>query len=325
MKHPALLLCLCLLVGSHVLASPNKPSTPAPASRSIPALYFPTAEAVSTQTIRVPFRLVGRLIVVEAAAEGQRGNFVLDTGSSKLLLNAVHYDSGALLAGRSMGVTGKVSGVRQKTISDFNWAALPFSDLTVDIIDLGHLERKKNVEILGLIGYEVLRDFEVTIDFQIRQITLTRLDERGERLDSLALLEPVMDSLDFKLQAHWITLSGQVEKTPVRFGLDSGAEVNLLHHRIKRKVLDHFKISRRVVLNGTGQDEVEVLAGKLYRFQCGNQRLSGMRTLLTNMNEMNTAYGTNLDGLVGFEFLCMKRTIINYKKQRLYFLQWKMP
>ncbi len=85
-------------------------------------------------------------------------------------------------------------------------------------------------------------------------------------------------------RGHIIALKGQIEKTPVTFGLDSGAELNLLDRRAPRQVMKHFKIARRPMLNGTGQKAVEVLAGKLYRFHLNDQiRFSGMRTLITNM------------------------------------------
>lgn len=291
-----------------------------------PQLYFPDADSLSALTIRIPFKMAGRLIVIQAGLGEKIGNFILDTGSSSLILNSVHFKGGVKKRGYvSIGTTGAVDDVKIKAVEDFSFPGLIFEKLYADVIDLGHLERKKNIEILGLIGYEPLKEFEIIVDFQLKQITLIRLDKKGNRLDSLALLEPIMDSLNFRLQAHIIAIDGKVDNTSVTFGLDTGAELNLLHKGIRRKVLNHFKISKRTVLNGMGQHEVEVLAGKLYKFTCGNQRLSGMRTLLTNMDEMNDAFNTNLDGLIGFEFLCMRRTIINYKKKKLYFLKWYHP
>ena len=291
-----------------------------------PQLYFPSADSLSALTVRIPFKMAGRLIVLQAGLGEQTGNFILDTGSSNLILNSVHFKGGVKKRGYvSIGTTGAVDNVKTKAVENFSFPGFVFEKLYADVIDLSHLEQKKNIEILGLIGYEPLKEFEIIVDFQLKQITLTRLDKQGNRLDSLALLEPTIDSLDFHLQAHIITIEGKVDKTAVTFGLDTGAELNLLHKGIKRKVLNHFKISKRTVLNGMGQNEVEVLAGKLYKYTCGNQRLSGMRTLLTNMDEMNNTFNTNLDGLVGFEFLCMRRTIINYKKKKLYFLKWYRP
>ncbi|MCB0588964.1 MAG: hypothetical protein KDD06_26985, partial [Phaeodactylibacter sp.] len=290
-------------------------------------IEFPRRTSLGRHTIRVPFELAGRLIVVEAAVEGISGNFILDTGSSHLILNASHFDGG--LSRRTVaaaGSTGSVEEASIRPVRDFVCDSLFFDNLQAHVIDLSHIEEKKNIRVLGLIGYEVLKDFEVLIDFQLQQATLTRLNEQGERLDSLAILEEPEDSLSFQLKGHVIILDGWVDKTPVKFGLDSGAELNLLHSRVKRRILNHFKIARRANLNGIGGQSVEVLAGKLYRFRCNNRiRCSGMRTLLTNLDDINASFGTQLQGLVGYEFLCTRRTIINYKKEKLYFLKWYGP
>ncbi|MCB9267590.1 MAG: hypothetical protein H6558_21410 [Lewinellaceae bacterium] len=319
-----LLLCLTL---SGLLVPAFALSGPVPATVEVHHIEFPRRTSLGRHTIRVPFELAGRLIVVEAAVEGISGNFILDTGSSHLILNASHFDGG--LSRRTVaaaGSTGSVEEASIRPVRDFVCDSLFFDNLQAHVIDLSHIEEKKNIRVLGLIGYEVLKDFEVLIDFQLQQATLTRLNEQGERLDSLAILEEPEDSLSFQLKGHVIILDGWVDKTPVKFGLDSGAELNLLHSRVKRRILNHFKIARRANLNGIGGQSVEVLAGKLYRFRCNNRiRCSGMRTLLTNLDDINASFGTQLQGLVGYEFLCTRRTIINYKKEKLYFLKWYGP
>lgn len=321
------LLIILAMGGMNLSLRASPPSGAETPSIAVSHLQFPRGEELGPYTIRVPFELAGRLIVVEAAVEGLRGNFILDTGSGELILNASHFSGGRPRSNvASMGTTGAVEEVRVRAAQAFAWDSLAFEKIQAHIIDLSHIEAKKNIRVLGLIGYEVLKGYEVLIDFQLRQITLTRLDEAGERLDSLAILEEPEDSLDFRLQRHVIILNGWVDHTPVQFGLDSGAELNLLHSRVKRRILNHFKISRRVNLNGMGARDVEVLAGRLYRFRCNDRiRCSGMRTLLTNLDDINAAFGTKLQGVVGYEFLCMRRTIINYKKKKLYFLKWYRP
>ena len=56
---------------------------------SVEPLVFPDAEPLSGQTIRVPFKLAGHLILVRARVGGRIGNFILDTGSSKLIASSL--------------------------------------------------------------------------------------------------------------------------------------------------------------------------------------------------------------------------------------------
>lgn len=305
----------------------TSPSSPVIGRTQVAPPTFPNAERLSPLTIRMPFKLAGHLILVQAEVAGESGNFILDTGSSDLILNARHYTGGQIRKGTvGVGMTGAVKDLRQATVRDFALDSLGYKSLNADIIDLDHIERKKNIRLLGLIGYNALEDYELLIDFQLKQLTLTALDKRGNRLDTLAFYEKPIDSLDVKRDQHFLVIRGEVEGNRLDLALDSGAELNLLHNRVNRKILDHFKISRRAHLTGmAGEKEVEVVAGKLYRFRSGQQRCSGMRTLLTNMHTFNRTYRTNFDGLIGYEFLCVRRTLINYKKKKLYFFKWYQP
>lgn len=310
-------------------ATGNASTSPYPVlgQRHVAPPQFPNAEQLSPLTIRIPFKLAGHLIIVQAEVAGQSGNFILDTGSSKLILNARHYEGGQTIQGLTgIGMTGEVEDLRAATIRDLAIDALQYPRLEADIIDLNHIERKKNIRLLGLLGYNVVENFELMIDFQLKQLTLTTLDRKGNRLDTLAFYEQPTDSLSVTRDQHFLVISGEVAGEKLKLGLDSGAELNLLHNRVKRDILDHFKISQRTHLTGmSGEEELEVIAGKLYRFRSGQQRCSGMRTLLTNMHTFNRAYRTRLDGLIGYEFLCVRRTLINYKKKKMYFFQWYQP
>ena len=65
------------------------------------------------------------------------------------------------------------------------------------------------------------------------------------------------------------------------------------------------------------------MAGKLHRVKLSETVYFGpMYTVLTNLNNMNNAFGTNLDGVLGYEFFKQKRAIINYQKEKIYFINY---
>ena len=77
------------------------------------------------------------------------------------------------------------------------------------------------------------------------------------------------------------------------------------------------------MLSGAANNQIEVLLGKLYRVKVSKTVYFGpMYTILTNLSNMNKAFGTYLDGILGYEFFKQKRTIINYKKEKLYFIDY---
>ena len=283
-------------------------------------VFFPSAARTNVNTIYIPFSLVGRLIVVQAQVDTQVGNFIVDTGAERLVLNEQYFksDRGGMVVTTS-GNTGIVSSAVKRTVDTLLIDQLFVSNLEAHIVDLSHIEMKKNTRILGILGYNVFKDFELFIDFQNGRIVLSRLDSHGFRIDSLRAWEIPNDSLIFELKRHVIIVNGTINNVKVRLMLDSGAELNLIDRRVNRKVLDRFTIIKRVNLIGVGKKEVEVLAGTLSELQCGNQRCQSMNTLLTSMDDINSNFGVSLDGVLGYEFLNDRRVMINYKKRKLYF------
>ncbi|MCF6347444.1 MAG: hypothetical protein L3J20_03990 [Flavobacteriaceae bacterium] len=71
-----LFFCWC----TNCLFAIDKPNT-------IQKLHFPKAEYISENTVRIPFKLIDHLIVIEAEVLNRKGNFIIDTGSDKLVLN----------------------------------------------------------------------------------------------------------------------------------------------------------------------------------------------------------------------------------------------
>ena len=283
-------------------------------------LSFPQGIFLNPNTIYVPFKMVGRLIAVEAQVDTVSGIFVLDTGAERLLLNKNYFGWDHRIKDvAAFGSTGPMGPVLFKKVDTLQWDNLYFFDVKANVVDLSHLEAQKNIRLVGMIGYEVLKDFEVFLDFQTMTIVITRLDENGFRIDQDAIPELPYDSLGFMMRRHLIILDATVDGARLKFTLDSGAELNLLDRLVSRKVLDHFQVLKRVNMRGVGQNSVEVLAGKLYDVVCGNQTNEAMGTLLTSLEDMNNEFHTRLDGVIGMEFLFPRRTLINYKQKKLFF------
>ena len=147
--------------------------------------------------------------------------------------------------------------------------------------------------------------------------------KKTNKLDKKVYLETITDSISFKLKNHTIVINAFVDDENVTFGLDSAAEFNQINKNIKKTILKNFYPDKRLFLTGASNRKIEVLAGKLYRVKLNDSIFFGpMKTVLTNLNKMNDAFGTSLDGVLGYEFFKQKRTIINYQKEKLYFINY---
>ena len=285
-------------------------------------LSFPEAEMVTKNTVRIPFQIIDHLIVVKAEVSGRKGNFIVDTGAEALVLNSVHFKNYNKRKYRTTaGVSGTIDNVYLKRLDHFFLKGFSIDRVSADVINLSHLEKSKKTEFLGIIGHAILKDYEIFIDFYLKQITLFRTDKEGNRIDKQILLEKIADSISFNQKKHTIVIDAFINGEKVIFGMDTGAEINQLNNTVSKKVLENFKPLKRVNMIGAGGHKREVIAGKLYRVKFTNTTYAGvMRTIVTNLSEMHNAYGTHLDGILGYEFLVNRRMLINYKKKKLYFI-----
>jgi len=289
-------------------------------------IAFPQAAASDINTVYIPFTLVGQLMMVEARVDTVSGFFIVDTGSERLVINNKHYKPGLQsIPVVSTGNTGFVQSVVGKNIDSLKVQLLVMKNLYAHFLDLSHIEAKKNTRIVGILGYDVFKDFEIFIDFPDRRIVLYRLNQKGNRIDLQTKWEVPADSLNFILKKHLIQVVAEINHVKVKMILDSGAELNLIDRHVNRKVLDNFTIIKRVNLVGVGQKEVEVLAGVLKEVHCGQQYQEKMNTLLTSLDALNDGFGAQADGVLGYEFLKSRRTLINYTTHKIYFFNPARP
>lgn len=297
-------------------------------TKASPPIVFPKAEVVNQYTTRIPFKLVDHLIVVEAELQDEKGNFIIDTGSEALILNSVHFDNlyeFQKKATSASGVSSVLDYSYERKVKEFNLSHFKLQNKVSDVINLSHIENSKKIKLLGIIGYSILKDFEVFVDLHLNQITLTKVDKHGNMLNDKVYLETIVDSLDFNLKRHTIVVDGFINTQKVRLGIDTAAEFNQINKSVHKKVLRYFVPKKRLKLNGASGKTIRVLAGKLHRVQLSDKVYFGpMYTVLTNLSQMNEAFGTQLDGILGYEFFAQKRTIINYKKKKLYFIDYPL-
>ncbi len=293
---------------------------PAPAT---PLWDFVLTESdwVAPNIIRVPFTLTGTLITVRARVDTVEGNFFFDSGAGRLLLNYRHFANRSGFSSEAGGgVTGKVRVMGSTRVDTLRMDNLLAGDLSAELIDLSHIERAKKTDLVGLIGYEVFKDYEILFDYEASVLLLVRTDEKGNPFEPVPTWEyRPLGSFGVQVVGHVAVVRLKFgDKGDKNFALDSGAEQNLLSNGAGSRFLKaHFEIVKRVKLKGAGQTGIEVLSGSLQHAHLDTFQFRPMATLLTNLSEINATYETNVDGILGYEFLSQRPVGINYKKRRL--------
>lgn len=285
-------------------------------------LVLTESEWATPNIIRIPFTLTGTLITVRARIDTVEGNFFFDTGASGLLLNNRYRTGGYAVAGASQGggVTGKVRVLGATRIDTFLLDNMQVVAVPGEWIDMRHIENSKKIDLVGIIGYRVFEGYEVLFDYEASLLVLIRTDSKGNPIEELPNWEyQLMGNFPVLVVGHVAIVRLKFEKNAGRsFALDSGAEQNMLSFNAGKGFLkSNFEIRKRVRLNGAGQESIEVISGILQNARIDSFPIRPMATLLVNLDDINTTYQTNVDGVLGYEFLAQRPLSINYKKRRL--------
>jgi predicted aspartyl protease len=274
----------------------------------------------------IPFSRAGNLILLKAKADETEGVFILDTGAPGLILNMTYFRSYPLTEtdGRDIngGITGSLSSA-PTIVKNLSLASINYYKVEADRINLGHIENSKGVKILGLLGMQLFRQFEMIIDYETNLIHLHHINKKeakhykNEMLNDTSAYTTMPISIrDNKILTH-VSVGGK----KLIFLVDTGAETNIIDGRLSENVLDHVTVTRKIKLNGAGVTKVDALYGDMSNFHIGGKSFKTVPVLITNMEKMCYAYDKCLDGMLGFDFLSKQKIGFNFVTQKMYI--WK--
>jgi len=269
-------------------------------------------------SITIPLKRAGRLFLIEAQVDDQIGNLVFDTGAEMLVLNKTYFRNyNATPKYSGAGITGSLDEVVQIKTDIVQVSSVYYERLNADLADLSHIENMRGVKILGLFGLSMIKDFEVVFDAVKAELRLHRVDKKGDRLNL------VSDSIHYDIVQHLespssiLRVEAKINGKTLYFCIDTGAETNVINSSVSKAVMSTINISRRSRLRGAGASSTEVLYGAMTEFAFGEHPLGSMPTIVTNLSAMGDAYGCNIDGMLGCDFLEKGIISINFVKKEL--------
>ncbi len=267
--------------------------------------------------LAIPLKRVQNLYLIEARADSVKGNFILDTGAPRLVLNKTYFTTGRPAPGSSQfGITGGANSVLNTTIDSLVISDLFYTRVDADIVNLGHLENARGVRILGLLGSSLFNNMEMELDLKNDLLYVYKIDAEGNRIAAADQSNPDLE-LDLQIYNDILLVDGKIGNKKLRFCLDTGAEKNVLSDAVSNKVLSHFTLTKSGSLTGSGGSGTLVLNGVVDSLIIGTRSFEQMPFLLTNLSYLELVYGTSLSGILGYDFFAQGKVIINVRKQKL--------
>ena len=262
--------------------------------------------AVSLKGDEIPFETYGEhLIVVQGSlGRAQRLNFVIDTGTNPSVIDSriakkLHITG----VGGTLGVHDRAVAVQQAVLPSVQIGTLRAASLSVLIRDLAFLQKGLGIHIDAVIGLDVLRLSNFTIDYPTKRIIFGAAPVVGA-------------STPFQDTAPGLIVQMEVDGVPLHLMLDTGASGMLLFQSRIRDRLPR--------LTGLGERLSSNLGGD---FRVQSVRVAAMHLGDTDFGPQNAFVvedradcSPEFDGLLGPSALELKQIAFDFQRRTF---SWK--
>jgi predicted aspartyl protease len=278
-----------------------------------------TPQSLPIKTATVRFHLAGGaqpliLVPVEVNDQGPF-EFILDTGAGTSLLSMELADrlKVKVLGSKEGQSAGGAVSVSLAKVDSFAIGAARLPDIDVGIVDLKQIGAAVGAKIDGDLGYNFLKSFRVSIDYEKCQLRLDdprRLDvfNRGGQTEvPLRLASPAKPLILVEVYAN--------RKGPFQFAIDTGTSTTAITPEVAKRL----GIKGRPIGPGTTAGaQVAVTAGVLDSFMVGGAKAENMPVVIADFfAALSEAVGAKLDGIVGYNYLRDYKVVIDYPNERL--------
>lgn len=275
------------------------------------ALALPQSILAAGNPIVVPFMMAGNAIFIEAKINDQTGVFLFDTGASDLILNSAYF-KGDPDHSEVIGLYGNPLKTAYYLAKNIEIGGTYISKDIALVLDLSSLEKAKNMCIAGIIGYSILKDFELHFDFTTQQILLFGL-RKNEKNPAWVNAD---HSFDFKMSGHIPYLEIKLGGQMVRMGIDSGSERNILQPEMLD--LQSFEPTGALRLAGLSTQTMRQVIGQVSGFCLGSLKMDKLEFILADLMPVSKELPVRLDGVLGVQFLKNYKVAINFKLRKIY-------
>ncbi len=275
----------------------------------------------SNNLIQVPFKLYGKLIGINILVNGEKQLFILDTGAPQIILNAHYFKeesdnkSKELSSNTTNGVNGQIKNMSIYKMKKLNVFGIEYHNHDFITMDLSHLEKKFEQKIYGLIGYKTIEKYDILFDYKKKEIVLIKPEyfKQYKQNNKLSIIRKI----PIKLKRHIPIINAMINNSVYSFGIDSGAEANLLDIKLFDKFKNNLKRIKKDTLSGADKNKKEVISTKLKKMYVACKKYKNMKTVFNDISPFTKGYQIEINGLLGYEFLSKRKTLISFARKEL--------
>jgi len=268
-------------------------------------LYCTTSHAAEERYLRF-----SKLVLIKGEVNGIKGHFFLDSGAPGCIINS---DVVTGLKGESAEANGTsgVMKVKKTILKSIKFKGRSMSNVRAIFQPMNGFTRgRKDITFLGLIGYDQLKGYVLTINYQMGTYDILKAD--AWKYDGKANVVP------FSMRGHLPIIGVDAQGTKINMALDTGAESNMLDKTLFEKLKTKLARVRKVQIIGGNGRPVTVKAGNLAS-TIGSKKYKGMPTAFRDLSSLRKKIGQSVDGIIGYAlFKQAGKIAISYPANKLY-------
>lgn len=278
----------------------------------------------TADSFTVPFREMGKIIVVQAKVDGIMRNFVLDSGSPKLVMNSANKNRAKIEHTMSIsniqGAGGNISNMNVEKVNDFDFAGIKIKNQDVLTMDLDHLEKDLKADIYGLIGYEVIKDYDMLLDYSKKEVTFIKPSYTNQFIAD-HFKKNTISEVPIEMKGHIAEVKGVLDGKECIFGIDTGASNFYIDQDLYEGIKHQMTNIKKEKIVGADKNTLDSKKGNLKELVIGTKKFKNINSSFGNFNQLRKGYGLNAVALIGEPILSKQKTLISYANKKLLFIE----
>lgn len=286
---------------------------------------LPPRQAASA-SFELPFKLVhGLIILQQITLNGQRGDFVLDTGCTyDVVVEQTAFPQRQLRLSTKRGLSAAGSiPLYELPITQFTLGAQHEHPPLALATSLAAIRAAVGPRLLGLIGTGLLRRYEVVLDYAHRRVRFYPLGSSASSARSFTR----RDSVAFTLEKGWPVVVAFIDSVPVQLLLDTGAQDTSLDADFAQNLRPGARptgTQREVLLAPGGR--VVAQRAKLPALQVGTTTWRAVPVVLAPAIRYQSGRALPYQGVLGASFLSKEPLVsFHFGRRQFYFLTPPKP
>ena len=244
--------------------------------------------------VKIPYKLVGGILLIPAEANGKEGFFAFDTGAMQTAINKAYFSE---IRGEHIDIAKFSEGVKEDaaeegTLNTLRFSDMELSDVPVLIMDLENALKAAmpDLKFLGTLGIDVIRNYTVLLDYNATEIILD--PECG--IENQAAIPMRCEKLP-------VIQVGAANRT-CDFVLDTGASICLLGQS--------FQNDPQLIPTPKSPNIVTVPVVRV-----GENEYVKIKATISNISAIQKK--VPVEGVIGYQILSPQRSVLDFKNHRL--------